>query len=50
MILRWVAVARWNAERRFRRVRRSQGMSFLSADLARNDERIDGKLKVEEAA
>ena len=50
MILCWMAVARWNAERGFRRVRGCQGMSYLGVALARNDERIDGKLKAEEAA
>ena len=34
----------------FRRVRGYQGMARLSPALERNDERIGGKLKVEEAA
>ena len=50
MILRWMAAGLMEAEKGFRRVRGCQGMARLSAALERNDTRIDGKLKVEEAA
>ena len=38
------------AEKGFRRVRGRRGMARLIAALERNDARIDGKLKEEEAA
>ena len=50
MILRWMAEGLMEAGKGFRRVRAYQGMARLSPALERNDERIDGKLKVEEAA
>ena len=50
MILRWMAAGLMEAGKGFRRVRAYQGMARLSPALERNDERIDGKLKVEEAA
>ena len=50
LILRWMAAGLMEAGKGFRRVRAYQGMARLSPALERNDERIDGKLKVEEAA
>ena len=50
MILRWMAAGLMEAGKGFRRVRAYQGMARLSPALERNDERIDGKLKGEEAA
>ncbi len=50
MILRWMVAGLIEAEKGFRRVRGYQGMAHLSAAFERNDSRIDGKLKMEEAA
>ena len=49
MILRWMAAGLMEAGKGFRRVRGYQGMAHLGAALERNDERIDGRLEVEEA-
>jgi transposase-like protein len=48
MILRWMAAGLMEAGKGFRRVRGYPGMAHLGAALERNDERIDGRLKVEE--
>ena len=47
--MHWMAAGLMEAEKGFHRVRGYQGMARLRVVLTRNDKRIDGKLKVEEA-